>query len=276
MHCRFMNGPIAQLVALTCHGNAFLRRGGGAPFFPDNSTCKFCDRVTFAELRRRWFGSVREESVATSPDEWFAYLSQTGVQGLRLSHRARGNPLVSDRMSAGLIGGGAVWTIAAPHGESIDHCAADWVVWNQHASAQRIWRVTYRLIASLPKVPPASDDVARAGAELTDALQRIHAFAKAHDCAPFTDRFRRALESLAEPFPTHGYHTDLCPDGVLTASARALLDASQSAWVFGGMGSWNDLGFDGDAGRECEEVSARLCAAVHDAIRAAANDSENG
>jgi len=33
-----------------------------------------------------------------------------------------------------------------------------------------------------------------------------------------------------------------------------MLDAIRSAWVFGGMGSWNDLGFEGDAEREYEEV----------------------
>jgi hypothetical protein len=53
-----------------------------------------------------------------------------------------------------------------------------------------------------------------------------------------------------------------------------MLDAVQSASVFGEMGSWNDLGFDGDAQAKYEEVSARLYAALNDAICAAANESD--
>ena len=269
-----MNGPIAQLVALACHGNGFLRRGPGTPFFPDNSTCRFCDRVIFVERRRRWFAHDQETRVAESPDAWFAHLARTGARGLRLSHGVRGVPRISDRMSAGLIGGGAVWTIAARHDDAVRHWSADWEVWDRNAPEQRIWRVTYRR-GSTDRPQPLENDVAHAHVKLAEALQRIHAFAAAHDCSPFTESFRRALDSLAAPYPLHGYHADLCPADVATTMSRALLDAAQSAWVFGGMGSWNDLGFDGDAAREYDEASALLYSAIQDAICAAANEGDS-
>ena len=40
-----MNGPIAQSVAIVCHGNAY-RGGTRVPYFPANSTCRHCDRVS--------------------------------------------------------------------------------------------------------------------------------------------------------------------------------------------------------------------------------------
>ena len=49
-----MNGPLAQIVALACHANAAFREGKAPPFFPQNSTCRFCDRVSFGRSRR-WF-----------------------------------------------------------------------------------------------------------------------------------------------------------------------------------------------------------------------------
>lgn len=55
--------------------------------------------------------------------------------------------------------------------------------------------------------------------------------------------------------------------------ATCLLDACQSAWVFGGMGSWNDLAFDGAAQVEYEQVSERLFHTVVDVIQTAANAS---
>jgi hypothetical protein len=270
-----MNGPIAQLVALTCHGNAFLRHGSRSPFFPDNSTCKFCDRVTFVERRRRWFGNARVHPVAGSPDEWFAYLARTGARGLWLSHRAGADLRISDRMSAGFIGGGAAWTISCRYDEATQYWEAKWEVWNRNAPAQRIWRVRYDL-AGTRRGPSSIDaDVAAARVRLSRALTRICAFASAHDCAPFTDCFRRALESLDTPFPMYGYHTDHCPEGSIEPSIRALLDAAQSAWVFGGMGSWNDLGFDGDAAGEYDAVSTELYSAILDAICAAANSTDS-
>ncbi len=48
---------------------------------------------------------------------------------------------------------------------------------------------------------------------------------------------------------------------------------AQKAWVFGGMGSWNDLWFEGEAQGEYDRVSDRLFQTVNEAIRAAANTS---
>ena len=49
-----MNGPLAQIVALTGHANA-AARGDVPSFFAGNSTCKFCDRVSFDGAKRGWF-----------------------------------------------------------------------------------------------------------------------------------------------------------------------------------------------------------------------------
>jgi hypothetical protein len=71
----------------------------------------------------------------------------------------------------------------------------------------------------------------------------------------------------------HGYHKDLLPEGVIQDSATTLLDAVQSAWVFGGMGSWNDMGFDGDDQSEYIRVSEQLFQALNETIEEATNAS---
>ena len=40
--------------------------------------------------------------------------------------------------------------------------------------------------------------------------------------------------------------------------AAQLLGAAQSAWVFGGMGSWNDLGFEGEDQALYDRLSEEL------------------
>lgn len=73
-----------------------------------------------------------------------------------------------------------------------------------------------------------------------------------------------------------GYHRDLAPEGILGTESLAVLDACQHASVFGGMGSWNDLSFDGADAEAYERVSERLFRALNRAIAAAANESARG
>ncbi|NOZ12315.1 MAG: hypothetical protein GXO69_01550 [Acidobacteria bacterium] len=109
---------------------------------------------------------------------------------------------------------------------------------------------------------------------LTQALRDIHSFSMKHDCGGFTQCFADALETLdSDGKKLHGYHKDLAHPGYLSDQARAILDACQRAWVFGGMGSWNDMWFDGNEQKEYEKVSDRLFKVLNQAISEAANES---
>lgn len=81
------------------------------------------------------------------------------------------------------------------------------------------------------------------------------------------------MHSLSERSSGCGYHKDLYFPGSLSKTSEAMLDAAQSAWVFGGMGSWNDMTFDGEERREYEAASEELFTAVNNAICVAANES---
>jgi hypothetical protein len=164
--------------------------------------------------------------------------------------------------------------LAARDPASTDYWMARWEVWNQNAPNRRIWRVTYGLVTHRRELltdHPGRSDVANA---LKAALVRILAFSEAHDCSGSAVHFRRALESLERERTGHGYHQDLFVPGTLSSLSKGMLDAAQSAWVFGGMGSWNDLGFDGADAEEYESVSEQLFCALNDAICAAANETD--
>jgi hypothetical protein len=66
---------------------------------------------------------------------------------------------------------------------------------------------------------------------------------------------------------------ELAPDSSLPPSAAQLLSTVQAAWVFGGMGSWNDLGFDGEDQKLYEHLSDELYQLLNAAIIAAVNAS---
>jgi len=269
-----MNGPIAQLVALTCHANSFLAGAAGPwKFFPDNSTCKFCDRISFVEVKKSLLGKTSERTLAENPDAWFSYLLGRKASGVRIIRQSRNDPRISDRMSAGFVGGGGQWMLGVSCPTATDYWIARWEVWNQNAPEQRIWRVTYGLVARDQAPPAAAPNKSDVLTAFESALIRIHAFSSKNNCGGFTECFARALQSLSERTAIHGYHKDLYCPGSLSRSSEAMLDAAQSAWVFGGMGSWNDMGFDGEEGREYEEASEGLFVAINNAICAAANES---
>jgi len=268
-----MNHEIAQMVALTCYGNACLQGRDIPQFYPGNSTTQFCESITFVEVEKPLLGKQRESEIARSPDEWFTCLKAKGAKGVQLRRQAQNVQWLPDRMSAGLVGGGGSWFLEVYLPK--DQCESwitRWEVNDQDAADRRIWRVTYRQVSSRKSKPVARRNLQDAGEGLLKALQEIGAFSEKHQCGSFSELFSNGIASL-DRSGRHGYHQDLAPAELLSPEAAEILDACQSAWVFGGMGSWNDLFFDGQDKKDYEQVSEQLYLAIMGAIQAAANST---
>lgn len=270
-----MNGPLVQFVALTCHANAFLRGLTVPVFFPDNSTCQHCDWVKFFEVSKSIFGKSRERSVAETPNDWFEYLKKKGAIGVRLGCTPQNNAGISDRMTSAFVGGGGTWAMEARYRNGISSIwLSRWTVWNQNAPERRIWRVDYGLVSKNTSSTPDDQDLDTVASCLRTALSQIQAFSEQHHCDGFTAYFSRAIETLdSRGRKCHGSHKDLIVEGTATNVAAYLLDACQSAWVFGGMGSWNDMSFEGNDQKEYDRVSDQLFKVLNKTIEAVANAS---
>lgn len=264
-----MNHPIAQLAALTCHANAFLGGRDIPAFFPLNSTCRFCDSIDFFETGTDAFGKPERNIVAESPDDWIHDLPMREIDGVRLIFGPRNDPEISDRMSAGFVGGGHVWRmhVLRDDGET-ELWSSEWHVWDQDAPDQRIWRVAYTLEATEPRKAYVSRNLAIVKAAFRDSLKEVLAFSERHTEGAFSTNFTEALTALDDHTADLGYHKDIAMPGQLNPDAESLLKASSRAWVFGGMGSWNDMGFEEPIQTEYENVSERLFDVVHEAIEA--------
>jgi len=270
-----MNGPLAQFVALTCHANAFLRGRQVPEFFPGNSTCQFCDSVKFFEVSKTLLRKVRETPVAANPNAWFEHLRTERVTGIRLICTPQNKPGISDRMSSAFVGGGGTWSMEAlqPRAKSAVWLSR-WEVWNQNAPERRIWRVSYGRVSEISTRASGDGELESDGKRLRSALAEICAFSEKHDCSGFTACFVRAIETLdSGGAKRHGYHKDLIPNGAASGLATYLLDACQSAWVFGGMGSWNDMSFERAEQTEYDRVSEQLFNILNETIQTAANAS---
>ena len=155
-----------------------------------------------------------------------------------------------------------------------EYWVARWKVWNQDAPEQRIWRVTYARVdqGSTTNSPPP--DLRQLKQRLLGTLHATRRFSVKQKCDPITASFDQALDTLsAQGLRFHGYPSDLSPAGFLQTDAMVVLDAAQSSYVFGGMGSWNDMGFERETRKEYERVSEDLFETLNDVIVEATNTS---
>jgi len=260
-----VNGTVAQAFALTCYANAALGGLPARPFFPRNSTARFCDRIDFVLVSP----SGSESEVASDPDAWFERLKDEGVAGVYLSYAQAGDPKLPDRVSTAFVGGGGEWGLRTLQK---DGRAGVWYArWDAAPPASRpnVWRVTYGRVGETEKIP-ASKPLDQAVRDLRAALQDIRNFSMRSGPNSFTGIFTRALLAL-EPQGSRAPEDDWSPPESLGQEARSLLDACRQGWVFGGMGSWND---SGDGGPDYDLVSDQLYRALCEGLCAAANDSE--
>ncbi|HUA99118.1 MAG TPA: hypothetical protein VMA34_12380 [Terracidiphilus sp.] len=272
-----MQAQLAQMIALTCHANAALHGNSMPAFFPGNSTSQFCESIKFFVTGKLSDGQPQSAVFADSPETWLHLLPSRSAVGLRLHQHPQNQPGISDRNASAFVGGGRQWAIEVMRkGPVSEFWTSRWEVGDRNAPDRKIWRVSYWLMAVEPSADISFRSIDAVGADLRAALTAIRAFALANDCGNFVKSFNDALGALDDPDADVGYHNDLAPPGALQPAAQALLKAAQSAWVFGGMGSWNDMGFQGETQKEYERVSDTLFDLLNEAVEAAVNSSLAG
>lgn len=267
-----MNGELAALIALTFHGGAWLRNPNGEPpaLETENSSYKYVDTLQFTQSSRRW----RRRPIAQGGSaSWLRDQAKSGVEDLRLAPER--STAVSDLppavatafangMPRGIVSVGdvpALWL-------------STWDVTDQGRADNRIWGVSMTK-ADLPgAVPPAfgTDSLDGAKTHLASALGDIHGFAVRNDLSSWAEWFVKAQSELASPTPVVPYNADIAPPGTLTLAQHQLIAGGFQSWVFGGMGSWNDLWLEDESlGDELRRVTDNLYAAVMTALLVASN-----
>ena len=268
-----MQAPIAQAVALTLAGNRFLRGDDVGAFWPEAPVFRYCKRVAFVTLSGPDQAPVAEPH-ADHPLAWLKKIQAEGVSALQLLY-VPSHGTQRDRETVGLAGGGGRRFVATARDDKADLWEARWAVGDRKDPAQKIWTVTYGRVATgfdLSEETPREPAAIRA--DLAATLTEITKFAEAQQLDNFAESFRAALERLASPTPLEGgwFETFDDKDG-LDLPARQLLGAAEAAWVFGAMGSWNDLSFQGEIGKTYDDLSNRLFALANEATVAAINTS---
>lgn len=270
-----MHAQIAQIVSLTCCANARARGFKTESFFPSNSTCRFCDQVLFeVSDRRADEGAFKPAECGLSADEWFEWLVSNGFTSFRtVLQDSRVPRSVVDGFSTQFGVSCGTWHIGAVKSGWTSYWGSRWHVWNSKAPDKRIWRVLYKIVRETTTIEPDRMDLTIACEELDALFERSLHFARLVGQG-FPERFEKARVCLASKDPLGEIDLrDIAPDGLLSLDASRILAACCAAWVFGGMGSWNDITFDGEDEVRFIEFTRRLMFAMSRSVCAAANSS---
>jgi hypothetical protein len=273
-----MQGSISQIVALVIEGNAVLRGIPSRGLDAHHSTTGFCEFVHFVDLAKSATG-WSERPIAASPNEWFRYLAERQVTALRMAYVASNDAnvdgkAVTDRMLAGFVRGGGRWLLQADNAKGADLWEGRWIVGDRDRMDRRIWQVTYgRVARNRPAEPQPKSDLGAVRDEFSRVLSDIGTFASEQKLDGFAQCFERALADLSATSDFNGFHREFANPHLLPVNAIQLLSASQSAWVFGGMGSWNDMGFARDTKTRYDQLSDALYRVINQAIVVATNSS---
>lgn len=268
-----MNGPTAQLVALACYFNAHARGVANQLFPLTHATAKFCEYIRFWHLKQSWLSWKPEPVVvADSPDEWLA--GEAREDRRAYIRFLSGDPATTGAQMAGFVGGGVRWQLVLAEGATADIWVADWRVGNRQAADRRIWQVDYRLEEPATLFSPTGQQGCEAViARFRQVLEEALRFCRDQELPHMAGYFEQAEKRLIESEPKQAYYNDLAPGDLLSPSAQRLLAAGQAAWVFGGAGSWNDMGFSGEAGVQYDRITDDLYDIINTATATAANST---
>lgn len=276
-----MNGELSQLITLCSAVNGHL--AGRFPidqFFPTHVEFRFCNSVTFLQESPDYFGHAKESQVACDPNVWIKDLSDSGAKRAFLCGdppKPRGAP---EHILVSFANSGGPWFLCITYADRTDRWISRWDGIEPRPSDDNVWAVRYMLVDSLSDPLATIDalshvDLHSVTDQLLSALTDVKAFCVRHYLDGFEGTFQRAMTMLTShrrksiTFPDH---VDFVCFDSYPEQAQRLLAASYCAWVFGGMGSWNDTWFaEPDTYNEQSQVSKRLLAAINAAVQNAVN-----
>jgi hypothetical protein len=253
-----VTGELAQCLTIATHVTMWLAdASGGEPPSDDLlGLPQFADLVAFDSVAglEAWVERLGDDGVDRL---WFA------AAGLGMAERPGG---LAAPVSAGFMGGVPVGLLSAGSAGS-RLWEAQWSAGTRVADGAQILIANYLSEPVSTKPERVGTDVATH--DLDRALRRAGEFADRQQLPDWARVFAAARQQRAGDGTPY---RDLFPASWPDADGPRLADMALAAWVFGGMGSWNDLGFpEREAQAEYEQISRDLFEAVLRACVAAVN-----
>ena len=243
-----MQTELAQIISLTSYGNDFLKTGNlPEKYFPDNSIFQFCNLVDFRDFKKKWFSSKMTETIsAENPLIWFENLKKEGCKKLCLYYKPSTDTTFGPEYNlAGFSCGAGTWLIETIFENYSYYWQKRWKVTNQNAADSKIWAVNYARNVEKAVTTNQQLDISSITVKFKNVLTELIEFCYKQDLRNWRETFEKALNMFSKVTPNKEYyHHDLIVTKNYSLAAQQLLFAVGESWVFGGMGWWNDMGFE--------------------------------
>lgn len=243
-----MTTELAQLITLTSYGNEFLATGQlDSNFYPNNSVFQYCNLVDFHDFKKGFLSSKQTDIVsATNPNEWFDLLKKENCKKIRLYYKpSTDRTYGAEYMLAGFAGGAGTWFIETIFEKFSHFWSKRWMVTQKDAPDNKIWSINYGRVVSNQQTANMQFDLSELKNKLSATLTDITDLAYKENMQDWAKRFEKANQILESPAPEKEYyHKDLIVLKNYPLRSRQLIFATGEAWVFGGMGWWNDNAFN--------------------------------
>ena len=256
-----MDAQLSGLVTLVSYGNLYLHRMADAEI--ERAFTRQIGFV-FQAQQAMQFGDLAADAPPMAIGFWIDRLLRRQTKRLWLSGFER-NTALAPHIAAAFANG-------IPVGIGVQ--AADGnhllVPQSEFLEARRRWVTVFSEQALPAGFAPEAVDLDAQAREFAAVLEEIGVFAATVAESPhWRDRF---FEPARQLLLGRGDRRSYLPRIGYGATAQRLYAAAVTGWVFGGMGSWNDMGFSNDAEHEAyDRISGRLYAQIHTAIAAATN-----
>jgi hypothetical protein len=278
-----MTGNLAKAITLTTYGTAFLKDNYDISGLTlEHPSFTFTNKVEFHFFKKHFFRKPTWHVYADSLINWLTKLKEEGCIEIRLvfqpdNHHSLNGETVPDHKLAGFVGGGGHWFIETVFPAHSDFWQSKEEVTDKDSPNSKIWTVTYgRTLTGQSTLKKKTYDINSLRQRLKSKLTDISAFAKKENQTFWSEWFDKALNLLDSSLP---YVKDqdklIMPTDEMDIKSVQLLAGAGSAWCFGGMGSWNDIGFnDKDTQATYDKLTAELYDIVNESYLAVANSYE--
>ncbi len=255
-----MTDTIRRLVALITYANVALN-GMRDIFELERLLSHNCYRMEFIEKGQEDMpGSGKK--IASDASNWISTLIESDAQRVLLHFAELNLYGLPDHITAAFLGGGSQWMIEVVY-ESQSHLYS---YGEENSGRLKDQIILLDREFSNPNAIPAVQDMRN---KLDSILKSLVEFSGSHDHSRhWATNFEFALHTLEA---LNVDTPDFLPTGIYSTEAHQLIEAAFSSWVFGGMGSWNDMGFDETDHARYENLTSDLYKTICSSIVAGVN-----
>ncbi|WP_085909121.1 hypothetical protein [Kiloniella majae] len=279
-----MQGEIDQLLVLSSAVNAIAQKEPLRLPAAQAKRLRHTEDLAFVDLCKKNDGTVKEPIRFTKLSHWLEDLCNRKISAAWLvwqpqhkstpSEQTTETYIQPEHMKVAFAGATKSWSLIATGPDFTEHWQsswgqASWGLQDDREKQQNIWQVRYDCIQKTDQeTPRPTIDMAQEIARLDEVLRAMTTLAGQLGHGNWSAVFNKAIDAL------EGKRGTALPPAIrppyyaaYPKDAHRLLAAIYNGWVFGGMGSWNDVVFptpedQAEYDRLTPELYQSLCRAI--------------